>query len=49
MDQELLKKGLRLYYNILKLHRRKLPGQFRKLGDIYVKQEFRQHHINPNP
>jgi hypothetical protein len=38
MDKELLKKGLQLYYKILKTHRRKLPGQFRKLGDIYVKQ-----------
>ncbi len=36
MDKELLKKGLRLYYNILKMHRKKLPAQMRKLGDIYV-------------
>lgn len=38
MDKELLKKGLRLYYNILKIHHKKLPSQMRKLGDVYVKQ-----------
>jgi hypothetical protein len=25
-----------------------LPGKLRRLGDIYVKQEFRYHHTNPN-
>jgi thiol-disulfide isomerase/thioredoxin len=33
---------LALYRNILKLHR-KLPKEFRYVGDGYVKQEFRQH------
>lgn len=29
MDKEILRLGLQLYYNILKLHRRKLPGKMR--------------------
>ena len=33
-----LKNGLKLYYRILKLHKRTLPGKLRNLGDIYVKQ-----------
>lgn len=49
MDKELLRKGLQLYYNILKLHRKKLAGPMRRMGDLYVKQEFQQHHTNPNP
>ena len=48
MNQELLQNGVRLYYRILKAHRKHLPGALRKLGDIYVKQEFRQHHSDPN-
>ena len=49
MDVELLRKGVRLYYNILKIHRKKLPKQMRIIGDLYVKQEFHQHHANPDP
>lgn len=47
MNQEMLRKGVRLYYLILTVHRQKLPGKMRMLGDLYVKQEFRQHHSNP--
>lgn len=36
--------GLRLYYQILKLHSKKLKGRMRQLGDLYVKQEFRLNH-----
>ena len=43
LQQQLLK-GLRLYYNILKLHRRKLPPSMRSIGDLYVRQEFKHHH-----
>eukprot|EP00924_Labyrinthula_sp_SR-Ha-C_P005242 maker-scaffold_1-snap-gene-25.9-mRNA-1 protein AED:0.08 eAED:0.08 QI:0/0/0/1/1/1/2/0/102 len=32
-----------LYRRILRLHRSKLPAQFRSLGDSYVKKEFRHH------
>ena len=42
--QELQRNGLRLYYNILKLHRHKLQGRMRGLGDIYVKHEFHLNH-----
>lgn len=38
MNQEMLRKGLRLYYLILTVHRKKLPGKMRMLGDLYVKQ-----------
>ena len=34
---------LRLYRNVLKLHRRCLPDDMRKLGDEYVKSEWRLH------
>ena len=44
---EMLKKGLRLYYHILKLHSRTLPGQMRGIGDLYLRQEFKHHHENP--
>jgi hypothetical protein len=40
----LKQKGLRLYYNILKLHSKKLHGKMRGLGDIYVKNEFHLNH-----
>jgi len=40
-------KGLRLYYNILKLHRRTLPYNMRAIGDIYLRQEFKHHHDQP--
>ena len=44
----LLKDGVKLYYQILKLHKKQLPpGKIRNLGNIYVKNEFRQHHENP--
>eukprot|EP01017_Pseudomicrothorax_dubius_P018571 TRINITY_DN2052_c0_g2_i6.p1 TRINITY_DN2052_c0_g2~~TRINITY_DN2052_c0_g2_i6.p1 ORF type:complete len:117 (-),score=33.31 TRINITY_DN2052_c0_g2_i6:95-445(-) len=39
----LRKQGIRLYYNILKLHRYKLPPKMRLFGDKYVQLEFRQH------
>lgn len=45
--QQVLKNGLRLYYRILKLHRRVLPAKMRSIGDIYVRQEFKHHHENP--
>jgi hypothetical protein len=44
---KLLHSGLRLYYNILKLHRRDLPEKMRSIGDYYVRQEFKHHHDNP--
>lgn len=34
---------LLLYRNILRLHRAKLPGPMRGLGDSYVSTEFRRH------
>ena len=49
MDQEILRNGVRLYYRILKTHRRQLTGAMRKIGDLYVRQEFHQHHSNPDP
>ena len=49
MQQETLLNGVRLYYRILKAHRRHLPGAMRKFGDIYVRQEFHQHHSSPDP
>ena len=36
-------KALRLYREIMKLHLRKMPEELRNFGDLYVKQEFRQH------
>lgn len=45
--QTILKNGLRLYYRILKLHRRALPSKLRSIGDIYLRQEFKHHHENP--
>jgi len=36
-------KALILYRNILREHRRRLPNQMRKLGDDYVKHEFKLH------
>lgn len=50
MEKELqmaLRNGVRLYYRILKLHRRALPFSLRSIGDIYVRQEFKHHHENP--
>jgi hypothetical protein len=35
--------ALVLYRAILSSHRRKLPAEHRKLGDAYVKEEFRAH------
>jgi hypothetical protein len=32
---------LRLYRNILLVHRKKLPSQMRKLGDEFVRTEFK--------
>mmetsp|Transcript_26287 Transcript_26287/g.41128 ORF Transcript_26287/g.41128 Transcript_26287/m.41128 type:complete len:110 (-) Transcript_26287:160-489(-) len=34
---------LRLYRNILKLHRRVLPEEMRSLGDSYARSEFKAH------
>lgn len=34
---------LLLYRDILRLHRAKLPGPMREVGDKYVKSEFRRH------
>ena len=35
---KMLKDGLRLYYQILKLHNKRLPaGEIRNLGNVYVK------------
>lgn len=47
--QKIMKQGLKLYYQILKLHIKKLPpGNLRNIGNIYVKYEFHQHHQNPS-
>ena len=35
--------ALSLFRRILRLHRQKLPSTKRKLGDSYVKKEFRDH------
>uniref|UniRef100_A0A6U1PVN7 Succinate dehydrogenase assembly factor 3 n=1 Tax=Fibrocapsa japonica TaxID=94617 RepID=A0A6U1PVN7_9STRA len=35
--------AIRLYRTILKEHKHRLPLEMRKLGDAYVKAEFRQH------
>lgn len=32
-----------LYRSILKLHRERLPSEFKQLGDKYVREEFRLH------
>jgi hypothetical protein len=45
--RQILTNGLRLYYSILKLHRRVLPPQMRAIGDLYVRQEFKHHHEDP--
>ena len=34
---------LSLYRRLLRLHRQKLPATKRKLGDSYLKKEFRDH------
>ncbi|KAL4512582.1 hypothetical protein ABPG72_020419 [Tetrahymena utriculariae] len=39
----LKKQGLFVFLDILRLHRKKLPIELRSFGDVYVKQEFRQH------
>ena len=39
--------GLRLYYNILKLHRRVLPPKLRAIGDLYLRTEFKHNHQQP--
>jgi len=36
--KHMLVKGLKLYYNILKLHRRTLPNKMRNIGNIYLRQ-----------
>ena len=36
-------RGVVLYRSILKSHRRSLPPQLKKLGDDYVRAEFRLH------
>jgi len=35
--------GPALYRTILRLHRTKLPFHLRRLGDAYVREEFRKH------
>lgn len=35
--------GRQLYRSILRLHRERLPGQMRELGDSYVRAEFGSH------
>lgn len=42
-----MSKSLELYRNILRLHR-SLPEEMRKLGDLYVKSEFRAHRTLTN-
>ena len=34
---------LSLYRNIMKLHKKKLPADFRQLGDDYVRNEWKLH------
>lgn len=34
---------LKLYKNILKIHKRKLPHEVRKFGDDYVRNEWKLH------
>uniref|UniRef100_A0A7S3HCN5 Succinate dehydrogenase assembly factor 3 n=1 Tax=Spumella elongata TaxID=89044 RepID=A0A7S3HCN5_9STRA len=36
--------GRVLYRSIMRLHRTKLPGPMRSLGDAYVRREFRLHY-----
>lgn len=38
-----------LYRSILKAHKKFLPTEMRKLGDTYVKNEFKQHKDTTNP
>ncbi|KAH8704822.1 putative ACN9 family domain-containing protein [Talaromyces proteolyticus] len=38
-----------LYRRILRVHRKKLPGEMRLLGDEYVRSEFRAHRNVENP
>jgi hypothetical protein len=43
-----MNKGLSLYKRILKEHKLRLPAEMRKLGDDYVKNEFRLHKSSTN-
>lgn len=43
-----MSRPLSLYRSILRFHRQKLPIEMRKLGDDYVKHEFRQHKQTTN-
>jgi hypothetical protein len=40
---------LHLYRSILRMHRHKLPGDMRELGDDYVRSEFIAHLRGKNP
>lgn len=42
MDAQAVR-ALRLYRTILRLHKAKLPAEMRKLGDAYVREEFKRH------
>lgn len=36
-------RGVALYRRLLRLHRARLPFHLRRLGDAYVREEFRKH------
>jgi len=44
----ILRDGLKLYYNILKIHRKVLPPEMKKIGNLYLRIEFKHHHESPN-
>lgn len=43
MTVDVTRRALRLFREILTLHRTKLPPVMRSLGDTYVKNEFKTH------
>ncbi|KAJ1428994.1 hypothetical protein B484DRAFT_348368 [Ochromonadaceae sp. CCMP2298] len=44
-----MSRALGLYRNILKFHKDRLPLEMRKLGDEYVRNEFRLHKSTTKP
>ena len=47
-NQEVTRKALRLYRELLVLHSQKLPSAMKALGDMYVRKEFKTHMYKGN-
>jgi len=43
MSSDATRRGLKLFRDIMTLHRTKLPPAMRSLGDSYVRKEFKTH------